>query len=237
MKTTLTEMLTSKKFIATLVAIAVCVGDKLGLDLDPALLEKIYIALLVFVGAMGVADAGKSAAQIRAVSDHSSGRVELQAAINRMASRIPTSLLAAFGVAALLQASCASGAPKARPTLTAGLGAFLDCESAHIDDDALADARTFADGKVKEWTAAGARPSSAAIRDLLSRIRSDLGRCAIAGAVAAATAAWKTRSTWKVAGDPDLRETFVEAARSLGWGPVKLQDGTTLGEPAAPATK
>jgi hypothetical protein len=156
-----------------------------------------------------------------------------------MASKIPTSMIAAFGVVALLQTSCASGASKAKPTLTAGLGAFLDCESTHIDAKALADARIFADEKVKEWTGEGERPSSAALRELLSRIRSDLGRCAIAGAIAAATAAWRSRSTaTATTSSPDaldLREMFVEEARRLGWGAVRLQDGTTLGNPASQA--
>lgn len=230
MKPVLTELITSKKFIATIVAIVVCVGGKIGLDLDPELLSQIFTALLVYVGAQGIADMGKSAAQAKAVSDNASTSTDLQAALKRMATRIPTSLIAVVGAVALLQASCAPGPSVGKPTLTTSLGAFLDCESVHLDDDAVADVRAFADDKVKEWSAGGARPSSAEVRELLSRLHSDLGRCAIAGAVAAATSIWKARASASATSESsDLRGTFVDAARGLGWGPIRLRDGTILG--------
>lgn len=57
-------MLSSKKFIAALVAIVVYVGGRFGLDLDPAAVGHAFLALLAYVGAQGIADVGKEAARV-----------------------------------------------------------------------------------------------------------------------------------------------------------------------------
>jgi hypothetical protein len=62
MKQTLIDLFTSKKFLAALTAIAVYVGGRFGFHVDPAALDRIWQALLVYVGAQGLADIGKSAA-------------------------------------------------------------------------------------------------------------------------------------------------------------------------------
>jgi len=64
MKTALLDLFTSKKFLAALAAIIVYVGGRFGFAIDPATLDRIFAALLVYVGAQGIADNGKSAAQI-----------------------------------------------------------------------------------------------------------------------------------------------------------------------------
>lgn len=66
MKATLTDLFTSKKFLAALTAVVVYAAGRFGFDVDPATLDRIFAALLVYVGAQGVADNGKSAAQILA---------------------------------------------------------------------------------------------------------------------------------------------------------------------------
>ncbi|HET9893214.1 MAG TPA: hypothetical protein VFQ42_22240 [Mycobacterium sp.] len=68
MKQALLELLESKKFIVAMASIVVYGVGKLGLHLDPDLVDKITTALLVYVGAQGVADIGKPAAQIAAAS-------------------------------------------------------------------------------------------------------------------------------------------------------------------------
>jgi len=62
--TVLKDLLSSKKFVAMLVAIAVFVAGRFGLDVDPATLDHVFAAILVYVGAQGVADHGKEAAKI-----------------------------------------------------------------------------------------------------------------------------------------------------------------------------
>lgn len=62
--TVLKDLLSSKKFVAMLVAIAVFVAGRFGLDVDPATLDHVFAAILVYVGAQGIADNGKSAALI-----------------------------------------------------------------------------------------------------------------------------------------------------------------------------
>jgi len=64
MKTALLDLFASKKFLAALAAIIVYVGGRFGFAIDPATLDRIFAALLVYVGAQGIADNGKSAAQI-----------------------------------------------------------------------------------------------------------------------------------------------------------------------------
>jgi hypothetical protein len=64
MKAVLYEMLTSKKFLTAVGAGIVWVAGRWGLNIDPSTLDHIFAALLVYVGAQGVADNGKSAALI-----------------------------------------------------------------------------------------------------------------------------------------------------------------------------
>jgi len=66
MKKTLLDLVTSKKFLTALTAIIVYVAGRSGFDVDTAVLDRIYAALLVYVGAQGIADNGKSAAQVAA---------------------------------------------------------------------------------------------------------------------------------------------------------------------------
>lgn len=68
MKATLIDLFTSKKFLAALAAIVVYVAGRFGLNVDPAALDRIVAALLVYVGAQGIADHGKSAAQVNAAA-------------------------------------------------------------------------------------------------------------------------------------------------------------------------
>jgi hypothetical protein len=69
MKQTLIDLFTSKKFIAAVTAIIVYVAGRIGFDVDTATLDHIWQALLVYVGAQGLADLGKSAAQVSAAAD------------------------------------------------------------------------------------------------------------------------------------------------------------------------
>jgi TRAP-type C4-dicarboxylate transport system permease small subunit len=101
------ELLTSKKFLAMLAAIVVYVGGRLGFDVDPAALDRICAALLVYVGAQGVADAGKSAALIKAVVATSGVEPEATAAVKRIAASVVV-LLVVLGAGGLA-ISCATG--------------------------------------------------------------------------------------------------------------------------------
>lgn len=106
MKSTLLELVTSKKFLAAITAIVVYVAGRFGLALDPAALDHIFAALLVYVGAQGVADAGKSAAQIKAVTATAGMTPESSDALKRIASA--TAVIGIVIVAVLLQAGCAT---------------------------------------------------------------------------------------------------------------------------------
>lgn len=69
---TLRNLLASKKFLATLAAGSILlvgwVARAAGADVDQGALDHVLIALLTYVGAQGVADIGKGAAQTRVAS-------------------------------------------------------------------------------------------------------------------------------------------------------------------------
>lgn len=144
-------------------------------------------------------------------------------------SPLATALLTA-AIAVLLCGCATTG-----PATAAGVIASIDCEAAHLDEDVLADARIFADAKVEQWLAGGARPSAAKIRADLAPVRSNLMRCAVAGAVAAAielaTSSHPPAEKSVLAqaqAEIGLREAFGEARRKLGWGTIRLRDGEVI---------
>jgi hypothetical protein len=68
MKNALLDLFTSKKFLAALTAIIVYIAGRFGFDVDTSVLDRIFAALLVYIGAQGIADNGKSAAQVAAAA-------------------------------------------------------------------------------------------------------------------------------------------------------------------------
>lgn len=116
----------------------------------------------------------------------------------------------------------------ARSAGAAGAVAVLDCEAAHLDAQALADAKAFASAKVQAWISGSGAANSAAIRADLAPIKSDLGRCAIAGAIAAIGAALTSSPGVAVSAlmsepTPAMRVQagYGAAVHDLGWPSVK----------------
>jgi hypothetical protein len=68
MKRALIELLTSKKFLAASAAVLIYVVGRSGLAIDPDTLDRIFAALMVYVGAQGIADVGKGAAVVNAAA-------------------------------------------------------------------------------------------------------------------------------------------------------------------------
>ena len=68
MRQTLIDLFTSKKFLAALTAVIVYVAGRFGFNVDPSTLDHIFAALMIYVGAQGVADHGKSAAEVNAAA-------------------------------------------------------------------------------------------------------------------------------------------------------------------------
>lgn len=64
------QLLTSKKFWLTIVAIIVWVAGRFGLDVSSADLEPIVIAIGALVVGQGFADSGKEAARITAAASN-----------------------------------------------------------------------------------------------------------------------------------------------------------------------
>lgn len=115
---------------------------------------------------------------------------------------------------------------------TAGVVTAFDCETGSLDPASLTDARAFAEAKVRSWLT-GASTDVATLKTKiladLSPVKSNLGRCAIAGALAAITAFSVPSSgallTPPAPPGPDpivVRATFSAVAHQLGWVPVKV---------------
>jgi hypothetical protein len=120
MKSTLIDLFTSKKFLAAAAAIIIYVGGRFGFDVDPAALDRIFAALLVYVGAQGVADVGKGAAQVRADAN-AAFIAGARPTVPPLTSILPLVALLAIG-AGVMSTSC--GVPAA-----AG-HAVIDCTKA-----------------------------------------------------------------------------------------------------------
>lgn len=137
-------------------------------------------------------------------------------------------LIALLGVsAAATLPACAT----ARPVATTGVSAFLDCEDQHFDAKLMADAVNLAKATVESWISGAGTVSAEAIKADVAPIKSDLGKCAIAAAIAAMTStpAASTPGTavsaLTAAGPPPadasaLRAAFAAARGELGWQPV-----------------
>lgn len=157
-------------------------------------------------------------------------------------------VLPGTGTAAMLAVLllCAMAAPtltgctasQARQTASAGAVAALDCEGVHIDAQLAIDLRLTADAYVKRWITGTGAASTDAIAADLAPIKSDAVKCAIVGALAAATTliaspapvAGTAVSALSVPGpDPAVvRDRFRLAARTSGWTPVKITGGDVL---------
>jgi hypothetical protein len=147
-------------------------------------------------------------------------------------------LLAVLGVPLLVLACTVA---QARQTAATGTVAALDCELVHVDQAVLDDLRHVAEGKVQAWISGAAPANMGALIDRvkadLGVFKSDAGRCAIAGALAAATTIASPTPGEAVQGltvaptRPDpvaVRAAFSTAARELGLPPLKVAGGTTL---------
>lgn len=158
------------------------------------------------------------------------------AATARNASLVLFALVAGIG-GGIAGTSCTPGS-NARTTLATGVVAALDCEAAHLDAGLLADARAAADAKVQGWIS-GTAPAdldalSAKVGADLAPFASDLGHCAIAGALAAALAvasnALVPHGVIDLSATPQprpasARAAFAVAARRASWAPVRLAGG------------
>lgn len=78
MKKALAELFASKKFLMMLTGIIVAVGAKYGLQLDADLVNLIIGLIGVFILGQGIADNGKSAAQIKADAPQMPEQVNIQ---------------------------------------------------------------------------------------------------------------------------------------------------------------
>lgn len=147
MKQTLIDLFTSKKFLAALTAVIVYLAGRFGFDVDTPTLDRIFAAFLVYVGAQGIADHGKSAATIAAAAGD-------MAPIGASAPRPPAGAFPAVLVALLL---------------LAGAGSLTACATLKADATAIAaGVVTCAKGDVPAAKALGLQLGTEALADVLA---------------------------------------------------------------------
>lgn len=128
-----------------------------------------------------------------------------------------------------LAASCAA----ARQRGGAAVGAFLDCEAADIPPAMLKDATDLATQAVRNVISGSGSIDASQLKADAALLRSDLGKCALAGAIAAIATPVPT-TPGAPAADPlevdgaALRGAFARVRGDLGWAPVRLADGQVL---------
>lgn len=193
MKATLIDLFTSKKFLTALAAVIIYVAGRFGFNVDPAALDRIFAALLAYVGAQGLADIGKSAAAINAVAKASedaspnagmnSPTPSANEAMKRVASTVSMLLVVALGFGVLSATACG---PQAK-ALEAGLWNCLAPERAQavevltpLAESAILAAAS-ADGKLIDTSKLRAAVSKAS----LTTEAGVLLECAMASAVTA----------------------------------------------------
>lgn len=226
MKATLIDLFTSKKFLAALTAVIVYVAGRFGFDVDTDTLDRIFAAFLVYIGAQSIADAGKSAEVIRERGLRERGQIaaarfESDDVLDR---KLEAKVKAKYGGAAmvlvLLAITIGGTAPACatvRERATVGVGAMLDCQ----DDNLRAGVDELLPLATQAVLAAvsgdGRHVDTAPIRAAARALKSDLGRCALASAIAILATPRKPDPDAPMAAgleiDPDALRAALESVR------------------------
>lgn len=132
-----------------------------------------------------------------------------------------------LGAGLTLQPGCA-----ARQRGAAGAEAYLDCEAPALHD-AIADTASWAKDRIVSLILGSGKPDYSRLREAMGYLKSDVGKCAYAAAIAALTyqppagVTEQALSGGPVVDKAALRAAFVAARADLGWGEVRT-NGVTL---------
>lgn len=137
----------------------------------------------------------------------------------------PTMLaVLALGVAGIgaVQVSCSW-----RQHAAAGAVAFLDCEAANLPPDTLADATALGIGAIGNAISGSGHVDASRIKADMSSLKTDLGRCAFAAAVAALVTPVPPQPGAPAAAElvvdvTALKGAFTRASAELGWPEVRV---------------
>ncbi len=112
-----------------------------------------------------------------------------------------------------------------------GVSAFLDCETAGLPPDTLHDAVLLAESAVRHWLSGRGTIDEEGLLADMRPIRTDLGQCALAAAIAAVrgvghgsgSGSAGTASSALVADADQIGEAFSRIRQKLGWRPTKYE--------------
>lgn len=207
MTAALRNLFSSKKFITMLVGLAVALGARFGLQLEPELVASIVGLFAVLIGAQGLADQGKEAAK---ESKPSSTPLVMLVVI-------------AFGLTAITTSSGCSGLGG---RASSGAKAFIDCMAP--DTKAVAGELVPAFGSMLRASLDGTgKLDRQQLGAIAAPLKSSATRCALDAAIAVLLSPPAPRAGAPASSPLEVDTADVAAAyadvRSQLWGGVELR--------------
>lgn len=173
----ISALFSSKKFLVMLAGVVLAIANKLGLDLDPELVNQILALVGVYIVGQGIADRGKEAAKVNAELGWKPLEQTLE---DRKAG--PSVVLMLLLVAMVVSPLFVACGPLKDSARHAGKG-VVDCMKPEAKAMIGELAPTFLD-VIKNATGNDGKIDRAPLRSAASSLTSELTRCAFAAAVA-----------------------------------------------------
>lgn len=226
MKQTLIDLFTSKKFLAALTAVIVYVAGRFGFDVDTAALDHIFAALLVYVGAQGVADVGKGAALARASAEAAARSLPVGGA--GLLAALAIGALVAIGggtLTACTKAQISAAATSAEHAVINCTGQELGTTPALDIDTLVAVAKLVASERAK-CTPPGAAFDWQCAEDDALREGKVIGGCALVQLFASSSSALPPGARAAAAGPPGPGRAALEDFRARAAGGATFHTAT-----------
>lgn len=140
------------------------------------------------------------------------------AAAAKAAVKSPSSMVVVL-VAVFAMTACSGSAGQRAP---AGVKAFLDCETPHVDAAMLADAKALATAAASKWISGSGTIDAAGLRADAAPLKTDLLRCAFDAAMAALVTAVSATpgapaSSARAVDSVQVTAAWSSARAQLGW--------------------
>ncbi len=119
-----------------------------------------------------------------------------------------------------LAVSCAG----TRPRVAAGSEAFIDCMAPDVADS-LPDLVPLAKSALMRWISGTGELDASGIKADMAKIKGNLGKCALATAIAILSEPVPAGLTARTSSGPQLGAAFQAARRELSWAPIHTANG------------
>lgn len=119
-----------------------------------------------------------------------------------------------------LAVSCAG----TRGRVATGSEAFIDCMAPDIADS-LPDLVPLAKSALMRWIGGTGEVDASGIKDDMAKIKGNLGKCALATAIAVLSDPAPAGLSARASSGPQMGAAFQAARRELGWAPIHMANG------------